>query len=194
MDLDDAPPLSRAFGETEPANREDAELRRAFNDICRSDLDAVYAYVRFRVDTADAAEELTSVAFLRALTHLRSFDAARGTMRHWVYGIARHAVGDHLRRQRRWRVVSFDWFREPADENTAEARLSAAEEHVQLLGGLKTLRRRDRDLLGMRFGAGLTNREIAQLVGMTEGNVAVRISRALTRLKSHLLSNGVTHA
>ena len=173
----------------------DAEAVAAFRQACESNLRAVYSYVCYRVPSAAAAEELTSAAFLKALERLPFFDPTRGEMAHWIFRIARSVVTDHLRAQRRWTMVPIEWLSERhAVEATAEAAVAHSEVVDRLVGGLKRLRHRDRDLLGMKFGADLTNRDIAQVTGLTEGHVSVLLRRALDRLKMDLESHGVSHA
>ena len=64
----------------------------------------VYSYVRYRVDNAQTAEDLTAVAFERALAHLDRYDPSRAPFAAWLFAIARNAMRDHLHVQgrRRW--------------------------------------------------------------------------------------------
>jgi RNA polymerase sigma-70 factor (ECF subfamily) len=177
------------------ADNVDAQVVAGFRRACESHLSAVYAYVCYRVRDAEVAEELTSAVFLKALERLPTFDPTRGEMRNWIFRIARNLVTDHLRTQRRWAMIPIEWLSERrAAEVTPEAALAQSEVLHRLIGGLKRLRHRDRDLLGMKFGADLTNRDIAQVTGLTEGHVSVLLRRALDRLKMDLKSHGVSHA
>ena len=189
-----APAVTRLFAQPDDLRRVDAAVVAAFEAACGAQLAPVFAYVRYRVDSAQAAEDLTSATFLRALERIHSFDAARGDMRQWIFAIARHLVTDHLRTRRRWFVVPLDWLGPRASaEPTPEDAAAGAEVHGGLVRAIGALPRRDRDLLGMRFGAALTNREIAAVMGLQEGHVAVRIQRALAKLKARLASQGVSH-
>jgi RNA polymerase sigma-70 factor (ECF subfamily) len=172
-----------------------ADVVEAFRHACDSQLDAVFSYVRYRVPSADVAEELTSTVFLKALEGLPSFDPSRGEMIHWIFRIARNVVTDHLRAQRRWSMVPIEWLSERrSSDATPERVVAQCEVHDRLVHGLKRLRHRDRDVLGMKFGAGLTNRDIARVTGLHEGHVAVLVGRALSRLKTYLRLHGVSHA
>jgi RNA polymerase sigma-70 factor (ECF subfamily) len=187
--------VTRLFTQPGESARLDADTLMAFQEACETQLAPVFAYVRYRVDNVPAAEELTSAAFLKALERIQSFDRRRGDMRQWIFAIARHLVTDHLRAQRRWMVVPLDWLgARSSPAPTPEKTAADGEMHGHLTQAMARLRRRERDLLGMKFGAGLTNREIAAVAGLKEGHVAVLIQRALGRLKTHLESEGVTHA
>ena len=69
--------------------------------LYRSSVGDVYAYVRALVRDDGAAEEVVAVAFERALRKRHRFDARRGSGRAWLFGIARNAALDELRRARR---------------------------------------------------------------------------------------------
>jgi RNA polymerase sigma-70 factor (ECF subfamily) len=183
---------TRLFAVTDdPIN---AEVVRAFRDACESQLPDVFSYIRYRVQSADVAEELTSTTFARALERLPSFDSSRGEMVHWIFGIARNVITDHLRAQRRWSLVPIEWLSERGStDETPERAVVDSDVQDRLLRGLNQLRQRDRDVIGMKFGAGLTNRDIARVTGLTEGHVAVLLRRALDRLKTFLESHGVSH-
>jgi RNA polymerase sigma-70 factor (ECF subfamily) len=61
----------------------------------------------------------------------------------------------------------------------------------QLLGAVARLDSRERDLIGLKFAAGLTNRRIAKLTGLSENNVAIILYRAVRRLRAELKAQGV---
>lgn len=187
--------IAPAFATTVDADPVAPSVVAAFQHACEAHIDAVFSYVRYRVESADVAEELTSATFAKALKGLRSFDPSRGEMAHWIIGIARRLVVDHVRARHRWTMVPIDWRVDPASPDaTPERALAESEQQHELTRALRRLRHRDRDVLGMKFGAGLTNREIARVTGLREGHVAVLLQRALSRLKRHLESRGVSHA
>src|SRR5437588_10923244 len=72
-----------------------------FEALYRSARDDVYAYVATLLRDSAAAEDVTALAFERAYRRRRSFDRRRGEERAWLFGIARNAALDELRRRRR---------------------------------------------------------------------------------------------
>lgn len=174
-----------------PSSRS-AELVAAFQHVCATQLERVHAYVRYRVSSADAAEELTAKTFLRALERLHTFDAAKGELTPWLFGIARHLVKDFLRARRRWTWIPMDWIvpRECRDPNP-EAAMAAGELRQHLAHALTCLPGRDRDVLGLKFAAGFTNREISRITGLREGHVGVIVYRAVARLRRQLAAKGI---
>jgi RNA polymerase sigma-70 factor (ECF subfamily) len=186
--------VTRLFAPAAASDRLHPDVIAAFDEACQTQLGPVFAYVRYRVESRQVAEELTSATFLRALERRDSFDRSRGDIRQWIFAIARHLVTDHLRAQRRWAIVPLDWLgARSSSDPTPEQAAARAEIQDRLVASIGRLQQRHRDLLGMKFGAALTNREIAAVTGLKEGYVAVLIQRALARLKAHLESQGVTH-
>src|ERR1700730_8361571 len=69
--------------------------------LYKSSRDDVYAYVASVLRDQSAAEDVTALAFERAFRRRRLFDPRRGSERAWLFGIARNAALDELRRRRR---------------------------------------------------------------------------------------------
>ncbi len=89
----------------------------AFEELYRRSRDDVYAYVAGLLRDRPAAEDVTALAFERAYRRRRSFNPKRGTRRAWLFGIARNAALDELRRRRRQATLAA----EPVDEMRARA-------------------------------------------------------------------------
>lgn len=148
---------------------------------------AVFRYVRFRVATREAAEDVTSIVFMKALRSFDRYDASRASPRTWLLRIARNAVTDHLRALKRRGSLHVSLDRIPdlvADVPSHEERVIRQERIQRLLNGSRTLRKADQEILSLRYGAGLSNAEIAEHLAISNNAVAVRLHRALKRLKS----------
>lgn len=146
----------------------------------------VYRYIRFRVATRDVAEDITSEVFFKALRGLDHYDAALASPRTWLLRIARNAVTDHLRSLRRKGSLHVSLDRVPdlvADVPSADDRMLKQERVQMLLNCAGGLREMDREVLSLRYGSGLENGEIAEALGISNNAVAVRLHRALKRLK-----------
>src|SRR5690606_34820793 len=86
---------------TAPASAAPSDAEAAFEELYRSSRDDVFAYVAGLLRDRSAAEDVTAAAFERAYRRAKSFDSSRGTRRAWLFGIARNAALDELRRRRR---------------------------------------------------------------------------------------------
>ncbi len=152
-----------------------------FEALYRDARDDLYAYVATLLHDRAAAEDVTALAFERAYRKHRAFDASRGSQRAWLFGIARNAALDELRRRRRHATLAA----EPAD---AQAR--SAEDHADLAlrraavqAALATLSPRDREVVALRFHAGLETSEVADVLGVSRSNAATLLHRAMTKLR-----------
>ena len=147
----------------------------------------VYNYVRYRVGDTAAADDVAALVFERALASIGRYRSDRAPFSAWLFAIARNAVIDHLRAQKRRRWLSLDLLRNHAsDEPQPEQVAIHSETRDELLAALACLSHRDRDLIALKFAAGLTNRRIAELTGLSANNVGVILYRAVRRLREQL--------
>ena len=150
----------------------------------------VYAYIRYRTRERAEAEDLTSEILERALTHLSSYDPAKGTFAAWLFRIAHNTWVNHLKRQRRRSAYHIDVGDRLEDLASPEPNPERSVEHKQdiarMLDSLRTLSARQQEILALRFAAKLTNREIARTLRMNERTVSVTILRALRKLRKHM--------
>jgi RNA polymerase sigma-70 factor (ECF subfamily) len=158
-----------------------SETDLAFDRLYRSSRDDVYAYVASLVRDPAAAEEVTATAFERAYRKRSRFDPGRGEPRAWLFGIARNAALDELRRRGRQTELAA----EPADLASVPAHESAeaSERRLALTAALALLEAGERELIALKFFAGLANSEIAAVVGISETNAGTRLHRAVTKLR-----------
>ena len=171
--------MSEAALLAEPAP--DATASETFEELYRRAFPRVYAYVASLLRDRSAAEEVTAQAFERAYRKRRGFKPARGTADAWLFGIARNAALDELRRRKRRAALEAD----PAD-----ATALAADEHTEsalrreaVRAALASLDPHERDLVALKFSAGLSNAEIARVIGASESNAGTRLHRVIEKLR-----------
>ena len=161
----------------------------AFDDLYMQYYARVLAYLRFRVGSSEAAEDLVSQVFERALTHLADLQSP-GAVGAWLFRIARNCASDYFRRQRP--AASLDTLVDSSHprECSPEETLVAQEERMNLLSQLNRLSEREREVIGLKFVACLQNREIARVLNMPEGTVGSLLHRTLARLRDALHEEG----
>jgi RNA polymerase sigma-70 factor, ECF subfamily len=154
---------------------------QGFEELYRTTFPRVYAYVASLLRDRSAAEDVTAQAFERAYRKRSGFSARRGTPEAWVFGIARNAALDELRRRSRGAVLAADaadvW--SPGPDEEAER----AFRREEVRAALASLDPRDRDLIALKFAGGLSNAEIARVLRLSESNVGTRLHRAVERLR-----------
>ena len=158
-----------------------AAATEGFAELYERTFPRVYAYVASLLRDRSAAEDVTAQAFERAYRRRRSFNPRRGTRRAWLFGIARNAAIDELRRRSR----QAELVAEPRDESAAppEQGAEAAFRRAALRSAIASLTSRERELVALKFFAGLTHLEIASVIGVSETNAATRLHRTITKLR-----------
>jgi RNA polymerase sigma-70 factor, ECF subfamily len=166
-----------------PARADRPSTWERFEALYRSSRDDVYAYVSTLLRDRAAAEDVTAMAFERAYRRRRTFDRRRGDERAWVFGIARNAALDELRRRRRLAQLAAD----PGDTEALEANFPDGGEvtlrRTAVRSALAALSGREREIVALKFHAGLSNAEIAQILGVSESNAGTLLYRTLEKLR-----------
>lgn len=174
-------PVSDAVAEPLTPIAAPAEAGDTFEALYRRAFPRVYAYVASVLRDRAAAEDVTALAFERAFRRRRRYRASRGTPEAWLFGIARNAALDELRRRKRRAGLDADledvWTRPP--DEAAERSLRRA----TVRAALAELDPRERELLALKYAGGLSNAEIARMTGMSESNAGTRLHRVLEKLR-----------
>jgi RNA polymerase sigma factor (sigma-70 family) len=158
-------------------------LTARFDALYRETASDVFAYVMTLLRDRTAAEDVTATAFERAYRRQSGFDPKRGTQRAWVFGIARNAALDELRARKRSAALLTDP-EDPASQhdNTSQDD-EAALRRAAVAAALTQLDPRERELIALKFHAGLDNAEIAKVLNISVANAGTRLHRAVTRLR-----------
>ena len=98
-----------------------------------------------------------------------------------MFGIARNAALDELRRRKRT-AAPIDEVEDQAGGSVEDAAELAIRRDV-VRAALAGLEPRERDLVALKFMGGLTNAEIAGVLGVSESNAGTRLHRTLTKLR-----------
>jgi RNA polymerase sigma factor (sigma-70 family) len=168
---------------TLPAAASARQLGLDFETLYRSARDDVYAYVATLLRDRGAAEDVTALAFERAYRRRGKYDARRGSARAWLFGIARNAALDELRRRSRSAALAADL---PADAPAPEEEADRLVRRAAVRAALAELPARDRELIALKFHAGLDNAELAAVLGVSVSNAGTRLHRVLTKLREAL--------
>jgi len=131
-----------------------------------------------------SSEDLVQNVFVKILKYKHTF-AGNGKFTTWMYHIARNTSIDyHKKKQKMGRPDDLDkWHDKLEDEDHWEKLQAKNEEERLLQKALQQLSEDKRELLVLSRFQGMKYKEIGELYGLTEGNVKVRIFRALNELK-----------
>ena len=153
----------------------------SFEDLYRRTSRRVFAYIASLLRDPSAAEEVTAEVFERAYRRRGSFRARRGSLEAWLFGIARNAALDELRRRRRRATLETElddpWCATP--EHAAEDE----ERRLAVRAGLAVLEPREREIVALKFAAGLGNAEISHVLDISGSAAGTRLHRAIEKLR-----------
>jgi RNA polymerase sigma-70 factor (ECF subfamily) len=149
-------------------------------------LPKVFRYISYRVTDAHLAEDLTSVVFEKALIKFKSYSSDKAAFSTWIFAIARNTLIDHYRVSSKTQMVRAEDPAAFAVQDDSPEDVSDREEEIQLLNScLAKLSQPEREIISLKFGAEMTNREIAKMLALTESNVGIIIFRAVRKLRDN---------
>jgi RNA polymerase sigma-70 factor (ECF subfamily) len=157
-----------------------------FGELYEINFERVYGFVARRVCDRDAAEDLTSEVFHKALANLRRFEWRGVPFAAWLLRIAVNAIAD--RAQRVGRELAVDDPPELSAEASALVDLEEVEHRARLFRLVEQLPEHQRRVIAMRFAEEKSIREIAEALGRTEGAVKQLQFRGLQSLRAQINS------
>jgi RNA polymerase sigma-70 factor, ECF subfamily len=159
--------------------------REAFGRLYELFAKRIYAYFYYRSLRRETAEDLTSSVFVSALEGLEGFRPELGGFSAWIYAIARNALTDHFRRSSR--VLPLGDFAggvwDIPDGTDLELEALDRDRWERLRPHLAGLSGEQREIIILRLWDGLSYREIAGMLGKSEGACKMAYSRALSFLR-----------
>lgn len=191
---------SRTEGITLPPSQQQLEAERKLVEAARSSpvafgalyeryVDQIYAYVFHRVGDRTLAEDIVAETFHRALENIQSFEWRGVAFSAWLYRIASNAIAARFRREP---AMSGDEELETVlePEPGPEMAVAQIEAKAELLAAVRALPDDQQQVIVLRFGQELRNKEIARIMQRSEGAVKALLHRAITALHRRLAADG----
>lgn len=159
----------------------------AFEPLYQRYKERIYRYLFLRVRREEDAADLTQQVFLKALSALPSYRERGVPFAAWLFRIAHHTASDTYRRKK----SAVSWERLADDEQVIvetdlESHILQQERLAHLRHLLDQLDPSKRELLALRFSAGLSAAEIALVVGKSQAAVKKQLTRTIQGLKEHM--------
>jgi RNA polymerase sigma-70 factor (ECF subfamily) len=163
------------------------ENKDAFGELYERYVDKIYRYIYYRVGNSEDAEDLTSRVFFRAMAHVEHYEDRGLPFQAWLYRIAHNLVANHHRDKERRKVI-------PLNEYIANQLFSSDPEHKtvekqeseRLKAVVHQLPEERQQLLLLKFVHHLSNAEIGEIMGKTEGAIKSLYHRTLLVLRDQL--------
>ena len=154
----------------------------AFAEIYERYYQKIYNYVFYRVSEGSVAEDICSDVFVKALEAIESYTFRGVPFSAWLYRIAGNLVIDHYRRQPGHTETPLEDNRSAVADETPGMSLDVHFNQQELRKALQDLTDDQQQVIILKFVDGLSNSEVAQILGKTEGAVKSLQHRALASL------------
>lgn len=148
---------------------------------------SVYNYFFYSLGDKVTAEDLVSDVFVKIIGKSGRYNSQKGEPKVWLFAVARNTLRDYLKIKRREKpLFALDEVEKlPAHLGTEQA-VELKIETLALIRALGTLCKRERTVVSFKYGAGLRNKDIAKLMGLSEKNTGVILCRTLSKLRKQL--------
>lgn len=156
-----------------------------FSELYELYVQKIYSFIFYKLLDKETAEDLTSETFMKALSHIETYDAKKSAFNTWLFNIARNTVIDHFRIHKNHKDLNDIW--ELSSLENVESDLDLTLKYEDLQQNLRKLSAKNREILMMRFWQDLSFREIAEILGKSEGSVKMQATRAVKQLKKEFL-------
>lgn len=155
-------------------------VERAARELYRAYGGELYGFALSRLGDTQLAEEVVQDVFTSVWRRARDYDAERGTLRTWIYGITRNAIVDaERRRARRPRTPAED----PGETAAADDPIELALLRWQMQSAFARLTPDHREVIRLTHVEGLKLREVAERLGLPLGTVKSRVHYAMQALR-----------
>lgn len=144
----------------------------------------IYRFIYWQTQNPDQAQDLTSLVFERAWRARASFKG--GSVQAWLYRIARNSVIDHWRKKKELLVDDVEGLTETPADNQAPYDFDQERLLERLTEALATLPGELRAVVVLRFIEGLSARQVAEILEISEVNVRVIQYRALKKMRKQI--------
>jgi RNA polymerase sigma-70 factor (TIGR02952 family) len=163
------------------------EVEKDFTYIFKTYYKRIYNYIYYRVNCHYTAEDLTSRVFEKVMLKIDTYSESKSPFEVWLFSIARNLIRDYFRSFKKYKFLSIDTIKElVSKKKTPEDIVEISETNDELLKALNILDTRERNIIALKFGAELKNKEIAEILDLTESNVGVILYRTMKKLKKEL--------
>ena len=163
------------------------EDREAFGELYERYAGKIYSYIYYRTGNAADAEDLTARVFMRALQNIESYEDRGHAFSAWLYRIAHNLVANwHRDNSRRPTIAMEDLSQWRVAGNGPEDITALLEDREALLEAVRRLPADRQELLLLKFVDQLSNAEIADVMGRSEGAIKSLYHRTLLVLRQDL--------
>jgi RNA polymerase sigma-70 factor (ECF subfamily) len=153
-----------------------------FGAVYQAELPRIYNFFRYHIGDDQIAEDLTAATFEKAWRNRERYRQDLASFTTWLFTLARRVAADYYRKRRP--TIPLDEAALVSDPQVIEEAAQERADFAHLAMLLAQLADRERELVALKYGAGLTNRTIAHLTGLSESNVSTILYRVTQQLRA----------
>jgi len=166
------------------AVKEATSTRETFAELYEIYMPKVFRYIQYKISNKQLTEDLTSAVFEKALVNFSKYSSDKAKFSTWLFSIARNMVIDYYRVSGRRETTSLEEATEISSRDLSpEEELEKKVELERLQVCLVELSKEEQEIIRLKFGAELNNRQIAKMLGLSETNVGTKLYRAVRKLR-----------
>lgn len=154
-----------------------------FEEFYDANYRKVVCYINRKIGNPHDAEDLASEIFVYCYSHYDDYDPEKSSLNTWLYLIVNSRIKNHYRDARSYVDLESLVGALPDDSVDMDACIYLEQLRSQLEKAMMKLPERQRTIVSMRYFEEKSNAEIAEKLGMTQVNVRVQLSRALSALE-----------
>ncbi len=171
--------MTKSSGKPEASTSKDV-----FTELYEQYMPGVFQYISYRVNDIHLAEDLTSDVFLKALKGFNQYRSDKASFFTWLLSIARHRIIDFYRTSSKKQTVPLGEAAETDSEKVSQEEEDNKKEELQRLQVcLAGLPQQEQEIISLKFGAELNNRQIAGMLSLSESNVGTILYRSVRKLR-----------
>lgn len=160
----------------------------AFGELYQTYQGRIYNYVYYRVGNVEDAEDLTARIFVRAMNHIGRYQDQGVPFSAWLYRIAHNLVANFHRDRSRRKIISIDDIAQwQVSQDSPEFTTQLMEDKALLLAAIRRLPQDRQELLVLKFVERMSNAEIGDIMGRSEGAIKSLYHRTLLALREDLV-------
>jgi RNA polymerase sigma factor (sigma-70 family) len=145
----------------------------------------VFRYINYRIVDSDIAQDITENIFEKALLNFKSYSSDRARFSTWIFSIAKNTLIDYYRTSARENSKQREANKKIGNLNDGQHfdHQATVEELSTLQSCITQLSAQEKEIISLKFGAEMKNRQIAKMLGISESNVGTIVYRTIRKLR-----------
>jgi len=157
--------------------------KEAYGKIYNIFLKRIYRFVYYQIQDHETAQDIAQTTFIKIWKAISTFSFDKGSFESFLFKVAKNLTIDQCRKKKN---ISFEVTGDLASKEDIEENIAKDEEKEIVHLAISKLDKTDKQIVILRYFEELPTADIAEIVGIKDGALRVRIHRILKKLKNYL--------